>query len=207
MHFYPPPLLLYCDTKILANASFWKCAGKLTPYHLKSGCRQLWLHFRTLIDRFNSFLETEGHSDHRKPMWTVNLVMRRSSQSTNLWTDIQEDEVSFCRSHTDCLWWNLQCRLSADTYVADIQFTSRPQIFQQLPEPLMGIWTALSPCEMVQGAFVWPQRWSNTAPDQTAGKGIPKLQEQQTHMQHTLVAIQRRSIKWLIKSENIILLE
>merc|ERR1719357_2304953 len=23
---------------------------------------------RTLIDRFNSFLETEGHSDHRKPM-------------------------------------------------------------------------------------------------------------------------------------------
>ena len=89
----------------------------------------------------------------------------------------------------------------------NIQFTSRPQIFQQLPEPLMGIWTALSPCEMVQGAFVWPQRWSNTAPHQTAGKGIPKLQEQQTHMQHTLVAIQRRSIKWLIKSENIILLE
>ena len=113
--FYPPPLLLYCDTKILANASFWKCAGKLTPYHLKPGCRQLWLHFRTLIDRFNSFLETEGHSDHRKPMWTVNLVMRRSSQSIDLWTDIQEDEVSFCRSPTDCLWWNLQCRLSADT--------------------------------------------------------------------------------------------
>ena len=49
--------------------------------------------------------------------------------------------------------------------------------FEQLPETLMGIWTALSQCEMVQAAFVWPQRWSNTDPDQTAGKGMPKLQE------------------------------
>ena len=127
----------------------------------------------------------------------ANVNCQPCDESTNLWTDIQEDEVSFCRSPTDCLWWNLQCRLSADTYVASIQFTSRPQIFQQLPDPLlMGIWTALSPCEMVQGAFVWPQRWSNTAPHQTAGNRIPKLQEQQTHIQHMLVAIQQRSIKW-----------
>ena len=49
---------------------------------------QLWLHFRTLIDRFNSFLETEGHSDHRKPMWTVNLVtqLRYFSQSAIPWS-------------------------------------------------------------------------------------------------------------------------
>ena len=76
MHFYPPPLLLYCDTKItsclqdIGKCHFLKMRWE--SHTSSSSGWQLWLHFRTLIDRFNSFLETEGHSDHRKPMWTVN---------------------------------------------------------------------------------------------------------------------------------------
>ena len=53
--------LRYCQMPAFENS--------LGKSHLSSSEWPLWS-FRTLIDRFNSFLETEGHSDHRKPMWS-----------------------------------------------------------------------------------------------------------------------------------------
>ena len=100
MHFYLPPLLLYCDTKItyllpsskiLPNASFWKCAGKLTPYHLR---RVVTVMIWTFQDphRPIQLLPWDG-GPLRPQKADVNPDLRFSSQSTGV--HIQQDgEIS-----------------------------------------------------------------------------------------------------------------
>ena len=113
------------------------------------------------------------------------------------------------------LWrWELHSSgLSADlwpVYVTSMPSESAGHRFSTTSwTPVMGVWTAQSQCEMDQAALVWPQRWSNTVSDQTAAKGIPKLEEnrQTSRNIHTPVSIQLRRIKLPTKSENIIYVE
>ena len=209
MHFYLPALLLYCDTNIryCQMPAFENALGN-SHLIIFAELWPLWSgHFRTLIDRFNSFLETEGHSDHRKPMWTqiwdfpVNqLACIFNKMERSLAMRIAQLRIIGWFVTSVCAQW-IVTSMPSESAAHRFSTTSWT--------PVMGVWTAQSQCKMDQAALVWPQRWSNTVSDQTAAKGIPKLEEnrQTSRKIHAPVTIQQRRIKWPTKSENIIYVE
>ena len=133
--------LRYCQMPVFENS--------LGKSHLSSSEWPLWS-FRTLIDRFNSFLETEGHSDHRKPTWSCDPKERYT-----LFFKRSDFFVTISRGECPSLWDSGKMCNCASGLVE----TGGHNV-EQLPD---GYLNRTSQCEMVQAVFVWPQWWSNTA--------------------------------------------